>query len=328
MVKKKITKKCAINSFLMLGIVLFNLINSPIVLNARESYNLALEKGTQIMEINHYDRQAWNAIVNVISNPNDWFGGEADRVGAKCKTTVLFWMHNDVNTYGMFHGLMIPKDYLPTFTAISDYGYNYTYIKNKFSNRYLAWNKMFDFRSFTLNGFSNFSDSELQNSIILHYPENISKLLDDYNEFASIVNNDTALQSVNYSLPILSGDDFLWHFVLERYTIETPIIDYLTTLIGILECINVSVQGKTLTIKRNGIKNYTVEATYNDQGNLETFLLKNSEGYIIYKITSYYPKITVLIIVGICGLSIVLITTIFLFTKKKKRNQHSNRDKV
>jgi hypothetical protein len=319
MVIKKTNKKYTINFFLMLGIILFNLITSPMELHAYENYNLALEKGTQIMEISYYDEQAWNATVNVTSSPNDWFGGEADRVGAKSKITVLEWWQDDINNAGLFRYLMIPKDYLPTYIAIRDYGYNHAYITSKFSNYYFDWQTSFVFRSFTLNGFSNFSDFTEQNSIILRYPENFSKILDEYNEFAFIVNNDTTLQSLNYSLPILSGDDFLWHFILERFSIGTPIIDYLTTLIGTLECNNVSIQGNTLIIKRNGIKNYSAEATYNDQGNLETFLLKNSEGYIFYKITSYYPKITALIIVGICGLSILLLITFFLFYKKKYR---------
>ena len=319
MVRKKINKKFTINIFLMLGIVLFSLITSPMVLHAYENYNLALEKGTQIMEISDYDEQAWNGTVNATSNPSDWLGGEADRVGAKSKITVLDWRQDDMNTYGMFHGLIIPRDYLPTFTAIHDYGYNHAYIVNKFSNYYFVWQTSFVFSSFTLNGFSNFSDYTIQGSMILRYPENINKILDEYNEFAIIVNNDTTLQSLNYSLPILSGNDFLWHFVLERFSIGTPIIDYLTTLIGTLECKNMSIQGNTLIIKRNGIKNYTAEATYNDQGNLETFLLKNSEGYIFYKITSYYPKITALIIVGICGLIILSLITFFLFYKKKYR---------
>jgi len=319
MVRIKTNKKYTINVFLMLGIILFSLITSPMVLHAYENYNLALEKGTQIIEISEYDEQAWNATVNVTSNPNDWFGGEADRVGAKSKITVLDWHQDDMNTYGMFSGLMIPKDYLPTYIAIRDYGYNHDYIANKFSNYYFVWQTSFVFRSFTLNGFSNFSDYTVQGSMILRYPENINKLLEDYNEFAIIVNNDTTIQSLNYSLPILSGDDFLWHFVLERFTIGTPTIDYLTTLIGTLECKNVSIQGNTLILKRNGVKNYTAEATYNDQGNLETFLLKNSEGYVFYKITSYYPKITALIIAGICGLSVLLLITFFLFYKKKYR---------
>ena len=319
MVRKKTNKKGTVITFLMLGIVLFNLITSPMVLHAYENYNLALEKGTQIMEISDYDEQAWNATVNATSNPGDWFGGDADRVGAKSKITVLDWSQEDANAAGMFRYLMIPKDYYPTYKAIWDYGYNPNYITSKFSNNYFVWQTSFVFSSFTLNGFSNFSDYTRQGSMILRYPENISKILDEYNEFAFIVNNDTTLQSLNYSFPIFSGDDFLWHFVLERFTIGTPIIDYLTTLIGTLECKNVSIQGDTLIIKRNGIKNYTVEATYNDQGNLETFLLKNSKGYIIYKITSHYPKITVLIIVGICGLSILLLITFFQFYKKKYR---------
>lgn len=319
MIKKKKINRFTINFYLIFGIILFILIDSPMVINAYENYNLALEKGTQIMEINNYDEQVWNATVNVTSNPNNFFGGEADKVGAKSKTTVLDWWQRDMNTYGMFHGLMIPKDYLPTFLAIHDYGYNHSYITNKFSKRYFVWQTSFVFKSFTINGFSNFSDYTKENLMILRYPENISKLLDDYNEFAIIVNNDTVLKSLNYSLPVLSGEDFLWHFVLERFQIGAPVYNYLTAFIGILECKNVSIQENTLIIKRNGIKNYTVEATYNDQGSLETFLLKNSEGYIFYKITSYYPKITVIIIVGISGLSILIITTFFLFNKRKKR---------
>lgn len=316
------SKRYKVKVFLIYGIVFLNLINLPMEANAQINYNLALEKGTQTMEINHYDEQAWNITVDATLNPEDWFGGDADRVGAKSKITVLDWWANDMNTYGMFQGLIIPKDYLPTFLAIHEYGYNHTYIANKYRDYYFIWDKSFVFRSFSSNGFSNFSDFKVQNSITLRYPKNISKLLDNYNEFASIINNDTILQSLNHTLPILNGDDFLWHFVLERYTIGNPIINYLTTLIGMLECTEVNIQGNTLKIKRNGVQNYTAEVTYNSHGNLESFLFRNTEGDLIYEITSYYPKITVLIIMGIGGFSIVSIILFFLYTKKKKEKKH------
>lgn len=321
MVKKHThTKKHTIIALLLFGIIFFNLITSTMVLNAYEKYNIALEKGTHIRVINYYDAQAWNATVSVDFSPNDWFGGEADSAGAKSKTVVLGWGHNDISTYSMFKFFMIPRNYLSTFLAIQDHGYNYTHIMSKYTRYYLVWEKYFAFRSFTLNGFSNVSDFLKQNSFIFRYPENFSKALEDYNNFSMLVNNDTTLQSLGYSLPILNGDDFLWQFILECFTLGNPINNYLKTLIESLKCKNVRVQGNTLIIQRNGITNYTAEVTYNNQGNLETFLIKNSNEIIIYKITSYYPKIPIIIIIGICCLSILVLTTIyFLFYKRKYR---------
>jgi hypothetical protein len=318
---RKIKKpKIITNSLFMLGIILINLLFSPMALNAYGNYNLALEKGTQIMDVIDYDEQAWKTTVNMTSNPNNWFRGEADKVGAQSKTTILGWSGRDMNTYGMFDGLIIPRDYIPIFNAIHDYGYNHSYITNKYSYYYDVWDTTFTFRSFTLNTFSNFSDFTQEQSLILQDPGNISELLGDYNEFADIVNNDTVLQLLNYTLPILRGDDFLWQFVLERFMIGTPVNYYLTALIGALECNNVSIHGNTLTIKRNGLENYNVEVTYNNQGNLEAFLLQNSEGDIIYKINSYYPKITIIVVVGICSVSILALITIFFLYNKKRKN--------
>ncbi len=48
----------------------------------------------QIYEVKKYDDETWKNTVNFTSTPSDWFGGDADKIGAKSKITLLNKKYN------------------------------------------------------------------------------------------------------------------------------------------------------------------------------------------------------------------------------------------
>lgn len=302
----------------LLGIFLVN-INLITIVDANINYTIAIEKGTLILEVKQYDAQAWKNTVSLTLNPSDLFGGEADKVGAKSKFTNLGCGYNDIGVYFVFVDLVIPREILPIFSIVENYGYNFTYINNNYIYYYNIWDFDFSYWSFTTNEFDYNPVVLYYHSYIIQNPQDFKTMLDDYNNFSAVINNDSILQSLGYSFPILSGDDLLWQFITSRFPIANPISDYLTTIIDILECKNVTIHNNTIILQRSGVQNYSIELIYNNQGTIDTFIVKNSENNIIYKITSFYPKNLFYIILGVitvCVLGLVIIVVI-----KKRRFQ-------
>ncbi|MBA7691369.1 hypothetical protein ES703_99912 [subsurface metagenome] len=85
-IKKKRNLKLTV--LVILGIFIINFELYPLV-SSNSNYTLSLEKGSQIFEVVYYDEEAWKDIINVTSNPTDWFGGESDTIAAKSKITIL-----------------------------------------------------------------------------------------------------------------------------------------------------------------------------------------------------------------------------------------------
>ncbi len=118
-------------------------------------------------------------------------------------------------------------------------------------------------------------------------------------------------------MPILSGDDFLWSFILDRYVMVNPINNYLTEVIGVLGCENVSISENKITFMRFGEKAYVMEFTYTSQGSLDTVIVKTSNSNLIYKITSTNLKFVVYIIIGICSGAIIGLIGFSFYRKRR-----------
>ena len=58
----------------------------------------------------------------------------------------------------------------------------------------------------------------------------------------------------------------LWQFIIGRFAAANPIKEYLTTLTDVLDCKNVTILDNTLIFQNHGIKNYTIEESYNIKG--------------------------------------------------------------
>ncbi|MFW9970029.1 MAG: hypothetical protein ACFFDF_07490 [Candidatus Odinarchaeota archaeon] len=320
MIKKK---KRILQILIVILIVVFPLLNSILIsiVYANTNYTISLEKGTQILEVKKYDEETWKDTVNITSTPNNWFGGDADRIGAKSKSTLLMYGVNALNTYPLFFQLIIPTSYLSNFSDISNYGYDFTYVFENYPCIYQLWDYYYSYWKFTTKVFSVNPDIMYKKLYIFKYPENISILLNDYNDFVDVLNNDTSLKLLGYSFPFLNGDDLVWQFLTKRFSIGNPKNEYLTTFINTIGCNNVTIHGNTLVFQRYGEKNYTVEVTYGIQGIIDHINVKDSEGYTFYEINSFYPKTVFYIILGILAVFILGIVVVLII---KKHNLEKN----
>ena len=308
--KKRMTLKYIIVFLLIIPISTHYLI---FIVYADTNYYLALEKGTQVLEVKKYNDQIWQNTVSITSTPSDWLGGDADKIGAKSKITILWLAGNDMYAYSLFRNLIFPQ----IFSNITSYGYNYSYIYDNYPDHYFVWEYSFHYWAFTTKEFNDNPDNFDENLYILEEPQNYSKLLNDYNDFAGKINNDTTLQLLGYSIPIYNGDDLFWRFIIGRFALAKPVKEYLTIFTDTIDCENVSIQENSLVFQRSGEKNYSVGVTYSDQGLIDRFVVKDSEGNIFYEITSSYPKIIFYIILGIIAISVLGIATLVTLKKIK-----------
>ncbi len=314
MVKKR---KLKFIVFVFLGIFIINYELYPLV-SSYSNYSISLEKGSQIFEVKNYDEEAWKDTINVTSSTTVWFGGESDTIGAKSKTTVLGVHDGGSSTYGIFIRLFFRWFDVNT-SILQQYGYGGSYIYNNYPNAYDYWVPQLTIWPFGTEPFDNYSNYKFYDrpSFLFRDPLDLQKILYDYRDFAAVVNNDTALSSINFSMPVLSGHEFLWHFILDRYMMVNPIDNYLTEVINALECENISVHENKITFMRFGEKTYIVDFTYNSEGLLDNIIIKNNDGDLIYKITSSDLKLVVYIIIGI-SLGAILGLIGFSFYRKRR----------
>ena len=306
---------------LLMGVLVTNITIFPFV-EANSNFSNGLELGTQIYKVKKYDDVVWKNTINLTINPSHWFGGEANVIGAKSKLTIEELGYSEFLTSVIFKSIIFSNDTLSLYQFVSNYGYNDTYIDDMFTRWYLAWTYKLHYWSFTTHEFDIHSTLDAEHSKILRYPQNFTQILEDYSNYSRQINNDTLLQALNISFPIIKGDNFIWHFIINRFAIGKPINDYLTTLINVFNCTNIILQDNILILQKNGRENYFIELSYNPQGIIETLIIKNSEGYIFYKITSSYPQTIFYVILGtivffIFGLAITII--ILKKTIRKKR---------
>lgn len=322
-----IKKKSIILKLIIISIIIIPLTNPFLIsiVGANTNYTISLEKGTQILEVKKYDDKTWKNTVDITSTPSDWFGGDADKIGAKSKITLLMYGGNALNTYPLFFSLVIPQNILPIFSNISDFGYNFTYVFNNYPNIYELWDYYYSYWSFTVKEFDVNPDTLYEKSYIFKFPQNFSILLNDYNDFAGILNNDANLQSLGHSFPLLNGDDLVWQFITKRFSVGNPKSEYLTTFINTIGCKNGTIQDNTLVFQRYGEKNYSVEVTYGIEGIIDHIVVKDSEGYIFYEITSFYPKTIFYIILGILAVFVLGIVVV-LIIKKYKLQRYFNQN--
>ena len=317
--------KIIISSLMILLLIIPSSLSSAL---PNSAYSLSLQSGAQVYEVKYYNEDLWKFTVNPLSSPSEMFGGEANISGAKSKLIPLTTGRNDLSTYGIFihffyHWLNVPYNSL-----LLPNGYDPENITGRYPYYYFAWDCDLVYWNFTSKPFKNYADhvqvdteTPYKHFIILQDPTNYSRILDDYNDFASDVNNDSTIQAANYSLPLLNGDECLWQLIINELMIANPLNSYLNQIINALNCTNSSVQDNTLVFQRSGVKFYTVEIKFNTMGVIDTIVMKTMQNEVFYQITSSYPQLDVYIILGVFGGAILGLVGIHIYKKSRQKKE-------
>ncbi|MBA7630169.1 hypothetical protein ES703_37683 [subsurface metagenome] len=317
-VRRKTSKnKNPSNYITIFIIVAFSLVSGiPKLIHADSSYYLSLELGSRILEIKYINLPLWKETINYNSDPSDWFPGTSNQTGASSKNTFLSTDRNDSNTYGIFYQFFYAWFNI-NHSILSQNGYGPSYINENYTKHYYVWG--YEYQTYY------FSNQPLrQNWDYLDYfftfrqPSDLSTALDDYNNFTTVVNNDPVIQNLSFSLPTVSGDEFLWKYFLKGLIIAKPINNYLLELVDALDCQNVTVQSETLIIYRKGIGNYRLEIRFNEQGFMDSLNIKTENNELIYNISSWYPKDVALIIGGIIIGGLIGLLSLSIYRKRKR----------
>ena len=285
---------------------------------ANSDYSFCVVPGTQILEIDHCNLQLWKETINYTSSPLDWFPGNSNQTGAQSKKTVRSIISfGQCGTLSLF--LMIYSAYDIDYFELSDNGYDSNYLRLNFDQLYYNfWAYALAIDYFMMPPLEDDSYESLEMYRILIHPSDFSRLIDDFINFSETVNNDPLMQSLNISIPEFDGDYFLQYLIFNELAIATPSNAYLNELIDALGCKNASVQENTLILNCKGISNYQLEIFYNEQGLMDTFIVKTEDGNLIYKITSWYPKYVVYMIFGIIIAGLIGLSGVFFYRSRKK----------
>ncbi len=289
--------------------------SSPITIATNSTYEIALNKGTETLMVSQYDQEGWEEDVDKDLEPDDWFGGDSDKIGAKSKITIrnfedYKWNSFEVLTliFGIYEP--IPADKLPYFLLM----FNKDSITTMYPDKYKVWESMcvkWDFESEEFE--EEPDDSELLLPIFKD-PKDLKEILELYNTWAQSVNL-TMLMLELEPYPILSEDEFLWKLALDgMLVLAQPFVKYLDAIIDELDCKNVKVRKNSLIFVK---EDYALEVIYSAQGTQVGFVIYDSKENVIYEIVRDDTTLITLISFGVIGSVIAGILIVFI----KKRNK-------
>ncbi|MFX1572889.1 MAG: hypothetical protein ACFFB0_09075 [Promethearchaeota archaeon] len=305
---------------ILLSVVITNLISVSGLANY--NYQIALEKGTEILKVKKYDKDAWKNTVSNFTTPNVWFEGESNNTGSRSKYVIKGWRGLTWNTYDVFISIFLPifldsKQIVPLLMIMNKSGYNETAINNNYTNNYKFWVGLRAKWNFTINDFDEKPIESNDRFLIFKNPEDYIKALSDYNSIAQQLNNDLTIKMSGYSFPYFDGDQFLWILIQSEFAIAKPFNKYLSILVEELGCNNATVIDNVLTIKRFGETIYTVEISYGTEGIMVSFVVKDINNVIIYQIiktSSEWVFYIILLILSIC----IVVLCIFIILRRRK----------
>ncbi|MFX1600485.1 MAG: hypothetical protein ACFFB6_07800 [Promethearchaeota archaeon] len=297
---------------------------------ANGNYNIALNKGTEMLIVSQYNEAAWKTTVNSSTTPSIWFEGDSNQTGARSKNTIKGWNYVTWKTYDVFVSLFLPalfesEELIPLLVLMNNQGYNESTINTNYTNTYNLWVGLRATWNFTIGDFEEVPTNANEALLIFKNPTDFNEILNNYNNISAKLNSLPAIQFSGYSFPILEPDEFLWLFIFNGLTLGIPFNSYLEELITTLDCKNSTVSINVLTINLTGETDYTIEITYGSEGTMSLFVVKDVGSNIIYQIVSInsdWVFYTIIIVVIICigGLGAYLIFR-KLRIKKRYRNK-------
>lgn len=280
-------------------------------------YSLALSKNTQHYDLIQYDEDTWDDVVNSSINPSDWFGGDADEVNAKSKQTVKGWFDRDWKTYDAFNTLFVPQELLVLLISNESLEYTEDEVNENYDDTYQAWVVYTAKWDFTSDEFEIDPDDENERMVIFQDGESAKKLLDTYNEWVADINPKLAFYF--QSLPIISGDEFLWELTRNmNLGFAQPFSEQMSEIVEELDCDNVKVDGNQLVFERKEKEEFNVIFTFEDGGRVTEITVEDADGSSFYKITSSSSS-TFAIVMVIISIIAVGAAIAYLVYKRKQR---------
>lgn len=327
-VRNRIRKKRALLAVFLLGTIFISLGATGIA--AKTTYEVALEKGTELYIVNQYNKDKWEDIFGDELEPDDWFGGDSDKVGAKSRIT--FRNVGDFKT-DTFEALMtifdvsdaLPKD-LPANnnTKMLMVLFSEDLIDELYPDKFSIWEAITVKWDYETEEFDETPDEKVNTIPIFKNIKNIKHILENYNEWANFININMSVVRILLGIeqyPIMDGDDFLWQLILSgKLAIARPFNTYLKELVDRLDVDDVEVKGSTLILDKNEKEDYTVEVSFNEQGIISSFIIKSEDERLIYEISiddTY--DIVLIVFIGIAGVAgAAIVGIIHILTKRTK----------
>jgi len=313
--KREGVKKISLG-FFILSTILIGLCSTSIT--ASTTYEPALNKGTVAFRVIQYNEGKWEDTVESELEPDDFFGGDSDEIGARSKVTIknvgsqdwdledaLLFIF-DVESY-IGDDELNETEMLLLLTFLSK-----DYVDEVYPEEHDVWEALSVKWDFETDEFDEAPDDRAYILPIFKDPKDYKDLLDDYNKWALSLNTTMVYLGIK-PFPIFDGDGLLWVLITSGiFTIARPFNSYLETLIDELDCDDAEIKENTLILERKGVEDYTVEVTFNEQGLQSNLLIKNDEGRVIYEIIQDNTDMIVLVVSGViaasvAGLLIVLI---------------------
>ncbi len=282
------------------------------VVAAGTAYQTKITKGTDIFTVSTYDKESWNKAIGSDSDPSDWFGKNADKVDATSKSTLKSWFNRKFGTFDTLTDMFLSEDILILLLFNESLsGFTEEKINKKYPNEYELWRAFYSKWDFTTEEFDVQEDSNREYVLIFKNPKDLKDILDDYNDWVSSLS--PLLMAFNVTLETLSGDDLLWNLVLSgKLGIGAPFKDYLTNLVDALDCKHTSAEGSILVFEKSGKTDYEIDVIFSERGIMSTYIVKNEEREVIYKIgsTNSNDLMIPVFVMLICGVTVLSILAI------------------
>ena len=317
-------KKRALLAVFLLGTIFISLGATGIA--AETTYEVALEKGTELYIVNQYNEDKWEDTFGDELEPDDWFEGDSDKVGAKSRITFRNVGDFKTDTFEAFMTIFDVLDAIPKDLPVNNdtmrlmVFFSEDFIDELYSDKFSIWEAITVKWNYETEEFDQTPDEKVNTVPVFKNIKDIKHILENYNEWAMIININMTLLGLD-PYPIMDGDDFLWEFILSgKLAIARPFNKYLKEMIDRLDIDDAEVEGNTLIIDRKAKEDYTVEVSFNEQGIISSFIVKNEDERIIYEIIiddTY--EIILIVLIGITGVALAAIVGIIVMLIKRTK---------
>ncbi len=319
-----IGKKRALLAVFLLGTILISLGATGVA--AKTTYEVALEKGTELYIINQYNENKWEDTFGDDVKPDDWFEGDSDEIGAKSRLTLRNVGEWKWDTFDMLMNVFdvldaIPKDLpLNNDTMRLMVFFSEDFVDSLFADKFSVWEAITVKWNYETEEFDETPDEKINTLPVFKNLKDFDDILDNYNTWAMTINITMTLLGLK-PYPIMDGDDFLWELILsEKLAIARPFTKYLDELIDEIGADDAEVKDNVLILERRGDEAFTVEVSFNEQGIMSSFIIKNEDERVIYEISiDNTYDIVLIVLIGITGVALAAIVgLIAVLTKRTK----------